>query len=698
MAPPGLPLPLEAIVAQAVTQLYLEQALPRARLLQYRVEQLLGMKVSVQELRLAVQAVPGIRIEPPDARKSSFMALLSVPPHGHEAFADGDDDPIASHLWPEVETILSAGGWQQPANMDHQVFVVADYLRSQCSSADLSFGKAIAVVRQSMTTLKILGKRREVIVPYKDSEECERRSNASQRKPTGVSPGERYVSEEQALRKALVYLLEMEDNDNAPIAVSRLKTLFRERLGAELTETAFGCLTLAELLAKLDDQFEVLPREKGTPFIMQRRSKRQQIGTPCSLKELQLSHVPVAAAPGAEGAHTGDRRSRAAVADRQASAAAATAEECRLHASPTWAPSTPLPAAGGGCAISAAAAWLGSLSGGSADLVGCAAATNLEDGSLTSSAGLVHWATSPMMMQATSAYGVCLDERLSPGAPMTVPVSAEMWLGQGMPVWTVDLGSTMAGPSLLDWTDLNAAATTLAPGLPQKIRLNDALPDLPSYSGKIDSSACSTAAASSHPAGLDSPGQQQPEPPMAVNVPLAAGLIPWVAEATQTEQPPLSPGQVTPPRRPCVSSAFTPESAELPEAEQTEEEAPLSPGQMTPPRRPRVPPCVTPEDQENPEVNQRGGLRCPLPASPLPTPKLPATMAVLAASGFRRTSLSPPPKMRTTLQSPQPTPSPLPSWARIQRTFIDVPMPKETRPSLRACSLPPRSPSGCETP
>eukprot|EP00927_Polykrikos_kofoidii_P084712 TRINITY_DN9012_c0_g1_i1.p1 TRINITY_DN9012_c0_g1~~TRINITY_DN9012_c0_g1_i1.p1 ORF type:complete len:919 (+),score=177.74 TRINITY_DN9012_c0_g1_i1:139-2757(+) len=286
----ALEIPLTAIVTQAVTLLYLDRALPRARLLQWKVESLYGSKVAFNDLRGACRNVPGMKIEPPDARKSNFMVLLETPPHGFDGFEDGLEDPIPESRWEEVGEVLSTGSWPSCANTEHQVFVIADHLRTWQSSSDhassdsnvsplrdLSFGRALAVVRQSLTTHKFLGKRREILVPYKDSEERERRVNASSRKPTGVSVGERYVADYEGLRACLHFVLH---EAGSAVAVSRLKTLFRERLGAELSETALGHLAMADLLSspELAAEFEVWSESKGTPFICFRGSTASAAG------------------------------------------------------------------------------------------------------------------------------------------------------------------------------------------------------------------------------------------------------------------------------------------------------------------------------------------------------------------------------------------------------------------------------------
>eukprot|EP00972_Heterocapsa_arctica_P062644 9237830-Heterocapsa_arctica.AAC.1 len=64
---------MEALVTQAVTQLYMDEATPSAKLLQWRIEASSGRKVSIPELKAACQNVPGLKLDPKDPQKSHFV-------------------------------------------------------------------------------------------------------------------------------------------------------------------------------------------------------------------------------------------------------------------------------------------------------------------------------------------------------------------------------------------------------------------------------------------------------------------------------------------------------------------------------------------------------------------------------------------------------------------------------------------------
>jgi len=262
--------PLMAVATRSVIQLYLDEALPRSRLLQWRVETAVGRKVSATELRNAVRTAPGLVVQPSDCTKSNFVVLLEKAPSGFSGFSDSLTDPLPEEFWPDVSECFEAGGWPVCGNLENQPFVIADWLRRAGERISwLSFGRSLAVVRDSLTVHKLLGKRAGQVVLYRKSEEYEKRINMGRRMPTGVAVGERYVATWWGLRKCLARLLQ---DHGGCLAVSRLKPLFRECFGAELSETTFGHASMVELLmsADLADAFEVIHGEKGAAHLKDR--------------------------------------------------------------------------------------------------------------------------------------------------------------------------------------------------------------------------------------------------------------------------------------------------------------------------------------------------------------------------------------------------------------------------------------------
>jgi len=122
------------------------------------------------------------------------------------------------------------------------------------------FGVALGLVKRAMSE-GIIGCRDGRAVPYSHSEECEKRVYALSRCPIRVSPGERYVCSWWHLRRCLACLL----NEYGAVEVARLKTAFRARFRAELSETALGCTTLTELLRHEQVRGVVKVDKNGNP-------------------------------------------------------------------------------------------------------------------------------------------------------------------------------------------------------------------------------------------------------------------------------------------------------------------------------------------------------------------------------------------------------------------------------------------------
>ena len=91
------------------------------------------------------------------------------------------------------------------------------------------------------TFTSILGSSGGRLVPYQLSMENEKRVRAELHLPTGVSPGERYISSWSKLLECLQVMMAK----GKSMEVARLKLAFRARYSSELSETVFGYTTLS---------------------------------------------------------------------------------------------------------------------------------------------------------------------------------------------------------------------------------------------------------------------------------------------------------------------------------------------------------------------------------------------------------------------------------------------------------------------
>ena len=91
------------------------------------------------------------------------------------------------------------------------------------------------------TFTSILGSSGGRLVPYQLSIENEKRVRAELHLPTGVSPGERYISSWSKLLECFQVMMAK----GKSMEVARLKLAFRARYSSELSETVFGYTTLS---------------------------------------------------------------------------------------------------------------------------------------------------------------------------------------------------------------------------------------------------------------------------------------------------------------------------------------------------------------------------------------------------------------------------------------------------------------------
>eukprot|EP00811_Abedinium_folium_P035637 NODE_8413_length_1497_cov_8.408029.p1 GENE.NODE_8413_length_1497_cov_8.408029~~NODE_8413_length_1497_cov_8.408029.p1 ORF type:complete len:394 (-),score=57.27 NODE_8413_length_1497_cov_8.408029:316-1374(-) len=238
------------VVRWVVKCLYVDKALPRGPLLQWYLQLIVGTKFNHKQVRQFIDSAAGVYAEPSHGKRFNFTAMLEVPPPGFAGFV-GEDEVAASltpEVWDEVVACLGRGGWPKADDASHNYYFVAGWLQDESPIfAAMSFGRVLGIVRYSSQTTGLLGHRGGLLVPYAQSEEYERRTNALTGLPTHVSPGEKYVKTWQELQECLRVLLH--EQRKSCLEVSQLKSLFRARHNRELSETVFGHECLSQLLA-----------------------------------------------------------------------------------------------------------------------------------------------------------------------------------------------------------------------------------------------------------------------------------------------------------------------------------------------------------------------------------------------------------------------------------------------------------------
>eukprot|EP00403_Amphidinium_massartii_P016804 CAMPEP_0178427836 /NCGR_PEP_ID=MMETSP0689_2-20121128/29953_1 /TAXON_ID=160604 /ORGANISM="Amphidinium massartii, Strain CS-259" /LENGTH=878 /DNA_ID=CAMNT_0020049561 /DNA_START=56 /DNA_END=2693 /DNA_ORIENTATION=- len=192
------------------------------------------------------------QLEPKDSESAKtnhrfMLASESWEPH----FAD--DEALAAEapetIWKDMQRILEAKAEEWLDAVAHlepmwQPFELAVWLHGQSGEMkSLSVGRILGLVRRGLRE-KVLGKSSSRIVLYKDSDDAVKAYHARVCHPFGVREGELYVKTWQHLRWCLSKLLA----DDKKLHTSIVKARFREKFGAELSETAFGHQSLMSLL------------------------------------------------------------------------------------------------------------------------------------------------------------------------------------------------------------------------------------------------------------------------------------------------------------------------------------------------------------------------------------------------------------------------------------------------------------------
>ncbi|CAJ1373156.1 unnamed protein product [Effrenium voratum] len=273
-------IPEQAALTGAVVALYEGQAEPRSKLIQWKVQRLFGLTFTVAHVRQVARQTPGLELEPPDAKRNKFCVLLADEPAGFPGFQDIQTLDLSQEEMDSLSELLLSGGWPLAAAADHQAFEIASWL---CASRPYFFGQMLAFVRIAHSK-SLLGLKNGRLVAYMDSEDYVRKCNLERRLPTGVQIGERYVASDCVLRDCL-RMLAMDAG--GLLWVCDIKRLFRERFWAELSETAFGCASLSELLqlpSLQSDFFFEQAESTGSGYIGLQRGLQKKRG---NLRTLQ---------------------------------------------------------------------------------------------------------------------------------------------------------------------------------------------------------------------------------------------------------------------------------------------------------------------------------------------------------------------------------------------------------------------------
>lgn len=251
---------LSRVTLWAIKCLYADEALPRGPLVQWLLQLMVGQKVSPRELRNLIEGTPGVSMEPANSKRLNFRAVLDVPPPGFKGFASEENLAGGSFdegTWQEAARWIALGGWPKAEEHSHKYYVVASWLQDSSERMrELSFGQVLGIVRcAAQTGGGLLGHRGGLLVPYAESEECERKVNACTGLPTHVAPDERFVQSWEELKRCLTYLLKMQGEE--ALEVSKVKSQCLALLQVELSETVFGYQCLSKLLGdpQLQDEF-----------------------------------------------------------------------------------------------------------------------------------------------------------------------------------------------------------------------------------------------------------------------------------------------------------------------------------------------------------------------------------------------------------------------------------------------------------
>lgn len=291
----------EVLLRWIVESLYLDEAIPKGALVQWYYQVLTGVKLSHTEMTDLIETTQGVYTDPPVSKRLGFRCVLEEPPPGFQGFIeeDVDEDAVDPLIWDEATSLLASGGWPKTEDPIYKYVTVASWLQDASSNLkDVTFGRLLHVIRLCTHHHNMLGHRDGLLVPWSQSEEHERLSNAAAGQPTSVKSDEAYVQNWKELQDGLRYFISI--SPQSEVEVSKLKLLFRSQLQKELSETVFGHTTMSKLLSDPG---------LGSDFVLE--------NTPVSGKKgMQSSRLRIIMAPGipVPAPHPAPRRGAAAAA------------------------------------------------------------------------------------------------------------------------------------------------------------------------------------------------------------------------------------------------------------------------------------------------------------------------------------------------------------------------------------------------
>jgi len=270
---------------EAVHWLYKEKIFPRAVLVQWRLESRSSQKWTKSRLLSVAQAVPELHVMPRDPTKFNYSILLNEEDYENykAVFADDDDSSckVDERLWAEAARLFEVGTWPPPKEVAHQLYEVALWLRGQSSIlCKVGLGLLLGMVRRGIRS-QLLGYHGSVLVAYQRSDDYEKAANAKANRPTGIKEGELYAKEWKHLQWCLAQVLGKYGNE---LQIPALKMKFRDEHNAELSETAFGHISLMSLLRdeRLGEVFEVEHQKGKESTLVLKLLDDRMVGSPFS--------------------------------------------------------------------------------------------------------------------------------------------------------------------------------------------------------------------------------------------------------------------------------------------------------------------------------------------------------------------------------------------------------------------------------
>eukprot|EP00928_Gymnodinium_smaydae_P026170 TRINITY_DN20623_c0_g1_i1.p1 TRINITY_DN20623_c0_g1~~TRINITY_DN20623_c0_g1_i1.p1 ORF type:complete len:660 (+),score=154.21 TRINITY_DN20623_c0_g1_i1:116-2095(+) len=236
----------------AATSLLRDELRPYGRLLRKRLEELAGEGVEVVALNrlraLCMAAAPRLSVE----QEGDAEWYLAVSGLDGSAVVDvyGDGEDFSESFWEEADAYVRSLATDQLGVAGGR-YVCARHLMEQKPQFldGLSLGKVCQFVQLAMTQRKLLGYCNGAIVPYARSESMVKEQCAEQR-VLAREPTSEVVTSFEVLRGFLQEVLVSVASSaklRPGLPLSNIKRLIRSRFEVELSETALGHRSLADL-------------------------------------------------------------------------------------------------------------------------------------------------------------------------------------------------------------------------------------------------------------------------------------------------------------------------------------------------------------------------------------------------------------------------------------------------------------------